>query len=278
MAILTVPKRPHVQGDEDILACPRSRDSFSPLMRRETRRDRVIDDLQRKVKAFRAIRSPSILFIRKAPRGISSKERLGIFPASFNPPTKAHMALVREARKQYDLDEVLVLLDLQAMDKRIFGASLAHRLMMLNLLFRRDPRISIGLSNRGLFLEKIKALRKLFPSAVTIYFIVGFDTILRVMNKRYYKNRKKSLDSLFEACQFLVANRGTHEKEAFERFFRVGANQKYKERVSFFTLPRKMSSLSSSHVRNRIKERKPVGDLLSSSIRMYIEKTGFYTK
>jgi len=105
-----------------------------------TRRDKTLDLLHRKVEEVKAIRSPSILLIRRAPRGISApKGRLGIFPASFNPPTKAHVALVREARKQYGLDEVLVLLDLQAMDKRIFGASLAHRLFMLSLLFRRDP-------------------------------------------------------------------------------------------------------------------------------------------
>jgi nicotinate (nicotinamide) nucleotide adenylyltransferase len=244
-----------------------------------TRRDEAMNSLQRKVEGFKAIRSPSILLIRRAPRGISApKGRLGIFPASFNPPTKAHVALVREARKQYDLDEVLVLVDLQAMDKRVFGTSLPDRLFMLGLLFGRDPKISIGLSNRGLFLEKIKSVRKLFPSHVTIYFIVGFDTILRVIHKKYYRNRERSLGSLFKACQFLVANRGGDEKEAFGRLFKERANQRYKRRVSFFTLPKRLSSISSSLVRNRIKEGKPVEDLVSSSIRRHIEKAGLYTE
>ena len=79
---------------------------------RVTSRDKAMDRLHRQVEDFKANRSPSILLIRKAPRGISApRGRLGIFPASFNPPTNAHVALVREARKQYDLDEVLVLLD-----------------------------------------------------------------------------------------------------------------------------------------------------------------------
>ena len=245
---------------------------------RVTSRDKAMDRLQRKVEDFKAIRSPSILLIRRAPQGISApKGRLGIFPASFNPPTKAHVALIREARKKYDLDEVLVLLDLQAMDKRIVGAPPELRIEMLQITFRRDPKISIGLSNRGLFLEKIKPLRKLFPSLVTIYFIVGFDTVLRVMDKKYYRNRKRSLDNLFEACQFLVANRGVHEKEAFERLFKERDNQRYKRKASFFTLPERLSSLSSSLVRNRIRDRKTVGDLVSSSISSYIEKTGLYT-
>jgi nicotinate (nicotinamide) nucleotide adenylyltransferase len=245
---------------------------------RVTSRDKAMDRLHREVEDFKAIRPPSILLIRKAPRGISApKGRLGIFPASFNPPTKAHVALIREARKKYDLDEVLVLLDLQAMDKRIVGAPPELRIEMLKIIFRRDPKISIGLSNRGLFLEKIKPLKRLFPSPIAIHFIVGFDTVLRVMDKKYYRNWKRSLDSLFEACQFLVANRGNHEEEAFERLFQERGNQRYKRKVSFFTLPKRLSSLSSSLVRDRIKDRKPVEDLVSSSIRRYIEKTGLYT-
>ena len=47
-----------------------------------------------------ASRESRIFLIRKAPQGISGRKgRLGIFPASFNPPTMAHRALIREARK-----------------------------------------------------------------------------------------------------------------------------------------------------------------------------------
>ena len=245
---------------------------------RVTRRDKAMELLHRKVEDFKAIRSPSILLIRRAPQGISGPSgRLGIFPASFNPPTNAHVALVREAMKKYDLDEVLALLDLQAMDKRIVGAPPERRIEMLKIIFRRDPKLSIGLSNRGLFLEKMKPLSRLFPSPIAVHFIVGFDTIFRVMDKKYYRNRKRSLDSLFEICQFLVANRGNHEEEAFERFFKQRGNERYRRRVSFFTLPKRLSSLSSSVVRNRVKDRKPVEESVSSSIRRYIEKTGLYT-
>ena len=119
--------------------------------------------------------------------------RLGIFPASFNPPTMAHLALIREAKKQGNLDEILILLDIQAMDKEPVGATFEDRLTMLKKVFGRDPKVSIGLSNRGLFLEKLKPLRKYYPSPISFFFIVGFDTILRVMDKKYYPNRKEVL-------------------------------------------------------------------------------------
>jgi hypothetical protein len=64
--------------------------------------------------------------------------------------------LIRQAKKQGDLDEILILLDIQAMDKEPVGAKFEDRLTMVNKVFGRDPKISIGLSNRGLFLQKLK--------------------------------------------------------------------------------------------------------------------------
>ena len=173
-------------------------------------------DLHENIEKLRRRKTPSIHLVRKAPRGLRGRKgRLGIFPASFNPPTKAHVALITEATKRFKLDEILVLLDLQAMDKRIVGAPLEERLKMLRLLFERYSRVSIGLSNRGLFLEKIRPLKKLFLPRTAFVFIVGFDTIIRVLDRKYYKNRKRSLHHLFKACEFLVANRGEDERRIF---------------------------------------------------------------
>ncbi len=191
---------------------------------------------------LKSAKEPSILLVRKAPQGIlGPKGHLGIFPASFNPPTKAHLALIREAEKQVRLEEVLVLLDIQAMDKEPREAEYEDRLTMLKKAFGRDPKVSIGISNRGLFIEKLKPLRKYYPSPIPFFFIVGFDTILRVMDKKYYPSRKRSLDELFNQCQFLVANRGDHARTTFVRLFDKPENRKYRDKVSFFALPPNLS-------------------------------------
>ena len=199
-------------------------------------------------------RESAILLIQKAPKGIKREGRPRIFPASFNPPTLAHLALIKEAMKQGRLDEILILLDIQAMDKEPVGAAFEDRLTMLKKAFGRDPKVSIGLSNRGLFLEKIKPLRTLYPYPVSFFFIVGFDTIVRVMDKKYYPKPKKSLDELFDRSHFLVANRENDEKKEFEKFFNRKGNRGYGKKVSFFNLSRKVSFISSSLVRKRIAE------------------------
>ena len=233
--------------------------------------------LRQTLEEFKNLREPSLMILGKASRGLWNPEgSLGIFPASFNPPTKAHLALIREARKQIHLDEILVLLDLQAMDKRFTGATWEDRIAMLGTLFEKDPTVSIGLSNRGLFLEKIGLLRRVYPFPTRFTFIVGFDTIIRILDKKYYKSRKRSLDELFEQSQFLVANRDDAEETAFELLFRKRENKRYQGKVSFFPLPKRYGSLSSSSVRNRIAEGRSINDLVPISVLRYIKRNGIY--
>ncbi|MEI9475800.1 MAG: nicotinate-nicotinamide nucleotide adenylyltransferase [Deltaproteobacteria bacterium] len=235
------------------------------------------DPLPQQIEKLRRLKESSILLVRKAPQGISQKRgRLGIFPASFNPPTRAHLALIRKARRGGHLDEVLVLLDAQAMDKKIIGADLEDRVIMLKILFQKDPKVSIGISSRGLFVEKMLPLKRMYPFSVSFIFIVGFDTILRVMDKRYYSNRDETLDRLFGLCEFLVANRDGKEENSFEEFFGRDENQRYRDKVSFVTLPSRFSFLSSSLIRENLREGKPVQDWVPVPVLRFIQKKGLY--
>jgi len=233
--------------------------------------------LSGEIEKLTRLKKSSILLVRKAPQGITKRQgRLGIFPASFNPPTLAHLSLTRKARRLGNLDEMLVLLDAQAMDKGIIGAGLEDRVMMLKRLFQRDPRVSIGISNRGLFVEKLEPLRALYPSPIVFTFIVGFDTIVRVMDKGYYSNREKTLDRLFGQCEFLVANREEKEKHSFEDIFSREENQPYRDKVSFITLPSRFSHISSSLIRENLQEGKSVQDGLPVPILRFILEKGLY--
>jgi nicotinate (nicotinamide) nucleotide adenylyltransferase len=235
-------------------------------------------DIRNCIERLRRLKAPEIVLFRKAPKGIEKNGRLGIFPASFNPPTLAHLALIKEAMKQSRLDEILILLEIQAMDKEPVGAALEDRLTMLKKTFGRDPKVSIGLSNRGLFLEKLKPLRPLYPSPASFFFIVGFDTIVRVLDKKYYQNRSRSLEALFSQCRFLVANRHEDQERALEILFRRREIKAYKERVSFITLPERFSSVSSTLVREKIVKGQSIDQLVPASILQFIKKKRLYSE
>ncbi len=233
--------------------------------------------IESSIRKLSRAKESTIVLVRKAFQGISDgKGRLGVFPASFNPPTKAHLALIREARMRERLDEVLVLLDVQAMDKACAAAEITDRLAMLEKAFQKEPKVSTGLSNRGLFLDKIAPLRRIYPESIDFLFIVGFDTIVRVVNRKYYRSPKKSLDELFTKCRFLVANRGDVEERDFEILFRKRENRPYADKVSYFTLSPRFSLLSSTLVRERIANGMPVDQFIPACVLHFIRKKGLY--
>ncbi len=222
---------------------------------------------------------PAIEIVKQAERGIEAKKRgvLGVLPASFNPPTSAHQALIREAGVTVAFDEILLIVDQQAMDKERLGAPLEDRLLMLLALYGDNARISVGISNRGLFLEKVEAMRTVYPAGDTqIYFIVGYDTIVRVLDPKYYTDRNKALRSLFGQARFLVANRGGCDERGLKELFGMEENRPFAAQVLPITLPPALTRISSTLVRRHLAEGKSVEGLVPPELEEFLRKQGPY--
>jgi nicotinate-nucleotide adenylyltransferase len=203
---------------------------------------------------------------------------LGVFSASFNPPTKAHEALVRVAQKVVPLDECLLLLDLKAMDKEIFGASLEDRLVMLLILFGGESACSVGVCNRGLFLEKIAAVHDAYPKDTEIHFIVGHDTMERILDRKYYGDREMDLRSLFSKARFLVANRGANDEKSLLALFAHEENRPFAAQVAPLMLPPAVASVSSSEARRRLASGESVRGIVSPAVAEFCRQQGFYDR
>jgi nicotinic acid mononucleotide adenylyltransferase len=223
---------------------------------------------------------PLIKIVKQAQEGIRDNTGgvLGVLPASFNPPTSAHQALVKEAGNVLAFDEILLVLDQQAMDKELVDAPLEDRLLMLLALFGDDPQISLGIANRGLFLEKVEALHQLYPRGTEIYFIVGYDTIVRVLNPTYYEDREKALHELFSQVRFLVANRGDCDVRDLQEFFQHEENRPFATRISPLMLPPTLARISSSEVRQQLAGGRSIQGLVPPMLEEFLLKGGFYSR
>ena len=224
---------------------------------------------------------PVIEIVKQAERGIQDKHGgvLGVLPASFNPPTAAHQALIREAEVTVAFDEILLIVDQQAMDKERRGAPLEDRLLMLLALYGDNARISVGISNRGLFLEKVEAMRTVYPTGDTqIYFIVGYDTIVRILDPKYYTDRNKALRSLFGRARFLVANRGGCDERGLKELFGMEENRPFAAQVLPITLPPALTRISSTLVRRHLAEGKSVEGLVPPELEEFLRKQGLYAR
>jgi nicotinic acid mononucleotide adenylyltransferase len=232
--------------------------------------------------AVRALPSkgPAVIeIVKRAEGGIQHKKRgvLGVLPASFNPPTSAHLALIREAGNTVPFDEVLLIVDQQAMDKKRSGAPVEDRLLMLLALFGADARISLGIANRGRFLEKVEAIRSVYPEVDTqVYFIVGYDTIVRVLDPKYYEERDKALHALFAQARFLVANREGCDERDLQALFGKEENRPFAAQVLPLMLSPALARVSSTLVRQHLAEAKSVAGLVPPALEEFLRRRGLY--
>ena len=195
-------------------------------------------------------------WLRVTPHAAPSPRRLALLAGSFNPPTMAHLALAAAAAATGLADEVTLTISRVTVDKEtVTRATLLDRLLVLSLLLERlngsgsAALFSAGLINRGLYADQALAVRSALPSLEALYFVVGFDKILQVMDPRYYDDRDRALDGLFSLASFLVAPRAERSSADLERLFRLPQNRPYRERVHSLPLPAQYADHSSTTAR-----------------------------
>jgi len=130
-------------------------------------------------------------------------ERLGILPGTFNPPTRAHLALARAALDY--VDEVLFVLPRVFPHKGYQGATWEQRMEMLRRVIADEPRFAAAGTGRGLFVEIARECR-LTHGDVALRFICGRDAAERIVNWDY--GHPDAFPAMLDQFELLVAARG----------------------------------------------------------------------
>ena len=141
----------------------------------------------------------------------SGVKRICVLDSSFNPPHLGHYALIKESlaqKSQIEKDEnrsILLLLSVKNADKvNPQPESFENRLEMMYLMANdlaktfHTHHIGIGLTNHAKFVDKsVSILNYLHSNGVDknkikLTFLVGFDTLTRILNPNYYLPDKLS--------------------------------------------------------------------------------------
>jgi nicotinate (nicotinamide) nucleotide adenylyltransferase len=236
----------------------------------------IIDDVDPR-------RGPAIKIIKPVP---AARPLLGVFASSFNPPTIAHVELVKRAAEVFSLDEVLALAGKTNADKLDYECSLEDRLAMLRLAFAAERNVSIGLSSHAFYVDMIEALKRAYPAQTDLHFIVGFDTFERVLDAgdqytgRYFRrfgSRNEALKFLFANSRLIVAGRAgtglTSVRLLVEREPAVPS-----DRVLYLDFPADLGELSATEARKRRREGQSINELVPATIEDYIREHGLYAK
>jgi nicotinic acid mononucleotide adenylyltransferase len=217
---------------------------------------------------------PRVVWADRRPAG--APRLLGVLAASFNPPTRAHVAMAERARKAHCLDAVILELATANVDKEVSGAPLHERLMMLWRLARTRTWLRVAVTTHGRFLDKAVAFGAVFPSAELV-FLVGYDTLVRVFDAKYYTDREAELDALFRQVRFVCAGRGDVGAEGIRRFMEVPENRAYAGRVAALELAAEEASVSSTRVRQALADGAWSEDV-PPAVMAYIAARGLYRR
>ncbi len=184
-----------------------------------------------------------------------------VFPGSFNPPTTAHLAMLKQAR-QFTREQawaknksrktlLYAALSKHIVDKeRVERPLLLDRIILMETLLRqRSPHTGIMLFNRGLYVEQAEAVRASFLRVQRLYFLLGFDKIVQILDPRYYEDRDASLKKLFSLAQLLVAPRGKDGIDALKSLLAQSENQPFARYIHALPLEKGYRDISSSRIR-----------------------------
>ena len=201
--------------------------------------------------------------------------RLLILDASFNPPTMAHWALIEQGCEALDTKQAALVLSSSNVDKEVFGAGLAERLAMMVVLADTRPSTAVAICRYARFVDKATALAPLFPDA-RLVFAIGYDTLIRLFDEKYYERMESELEQLFDAAGFIVANRDTNDLSQTEAYLDDPVRRRYQDAIELLSFPADLASISSSDIRRRASRGEPIEHLVPLPIAAFVKQYTLY--
>ena len=194
---------------------------------------------------------------------------IGVLGSAFNPPHLGHLALAQEALWQLQLDEVVFVPTGQAPHKRIAEEpGREARMEMTRLAAAEDPRFSVS----GLEVERegpsytyetLEALAE-ERADTQLVFVMGADAAVGLESWRHPER-------VVELASLAVARRaGVAEADVVAAMRSLGCQ----ERATSLEMPQ--FGVSSSAVRERAKQGRPLRFLVPDTVASFIEERGIY--
>ena len=186
------------------------------------------------------------------------KYNIGLMGGTFNPIHLGHLLAAKEAKKEFDLKEVVFIpsnLPPHKEDKDLISAS--HRFKMTALALNDKKGFSISdieikRGGKSYAIDTVRELRKIYDEQTKFYFIVGVDAINEI-------DTWKDFDQLIKICHFIgVARPGS----------KLFLPQEYLKAVSLLNV--KTLPISSTEIRKKIRKGRPINDLVPRKVAEHI--------
>lgn len=198
---------------------------------------------------------------------IAERPSYGVMGGTFNPIHIGHLVTAEEALYAFDLREVVFVPAGQPWQKDRDVADAEHRYLMTVIATASNPhfrvsRMEIDRAGPTYTIDTLRHFREQLGD-VELYFITGADAILQILTW------KDPAEVLAEA-RFIAATRPGYDLDRLEKELPEG----FGDRVHILEIP--ALAISSTDIRRRVREGRPVRYLLPEGVARYVEKNGLY--
>ncbi|EEG78128.1 nicotinate-nucleotide adenylyltransferase [Dethiobacter alkaliphilus] len=208
--------------------------------------------------------------IQKNPGKLS----VGIMGGTFDPIHMAHLVTAEEVRIQFDLDRVVFVPSGNPPHKEARNVSdQEHRYLMTELATISNPyfsvsRVEIDRPDEELTytIDTIRYFHRHFEGKANIYFITGADAILEILTWKDYRE-------LLSICSFIAVTRPGYCLSKLEETIGAACPEALCN-IDILEIP--AVAISSTLIRSRVAEGKPIKYLAPEAVTQYIIKHGLY--
>lgn len=187
---------------------------------------------------------------------------------TFNPIHTGHLVTADEARHAFDLDEVVFVPAGSPWQKHGTDVAPAEDRYLMTVIATsahpafRVSRVEIDHQGPSYAIDTLRALKAQRPAA-ELFFITGADAILQILTW-------KEPERVLAEARFIAATRPGYDLDRLEKELPAGLE----DRVTIMEIP--ALAISSTDVRRRAREGRPLRYLVPAGVAEYIQKVGLY--
>jgi len=191
----------------------------------------------------------------------SKRRRIGVMGGTFDPIHHGHLVAASEVAAALSLDEVVFVPTGQPWHKKAVSSA-EHRYLMTVIATAANPqftvsRIDIDRPGVTYTVDTLRDLSSLMPDA-DLFFISGADAIAQIL-------AWKEIDEIWPLAEFIAVSRPGHNLELPEA---------PEGNISVLEVP--ALSISSTNIRQRAGDGKPIWYLVPDGVVQYIAKHKLY--
>ena len=201
--------------------------------------------------------------------------KIGIIGGTFDPIHNAHLYIAYEAKEQLNLDKVIFMpAGIQPLktDKKITESK--DRYEMVKEAIRNYDSFEVSdyeINKGGLSFtyETLEYFKENYNNEkVDLFFITGADCLMSI-------DKWKNVSKIFSLCTFVVFSRGGFNSEDLSEK-KKEVEEKYSCKIVILEL--KELEISSTDIRERVKNGRKIDFFVPESVKNYIYAKGLYKK